>query len=122
VVIKADLSGERQFIEELLQATRTGRANWTGSIRPGCFQLVAGDYLVAIVADPQAGHSLGLYHSSGHLIEALSADRLSLPEGPDFAPLFEELHELARRQALGLRARWRRFSRVLATAQAGEPA
>ena len=107
---------ERQFVHELLNATRGGRVNWTGTVLPGRHQFIAGDYLVAI-GDEAGAPVLALHHVSGHRLEILHPVQFGAEGGePDLAPVFEELLELARSQALGLRRRWRWLSKQVAAA------
>ena len=112
-----DKSTERQFVRELVDATRAGRVAWTGTIRPGCYQYSAGDYLVTVANYPE-GIAIVLHHCSGHQLDALRA----VPtEGDEMSALFAELLELARTQSLGLRSRWQGLGKQLANAPAAAP-
>jgi hypothetical protein len=116
-----DRTAERQFLAELLAATRGGRVTWTGALKPGCYQYIAGDYLLALV-DEGEGPALALHHLSGHRLETLHPHLFSGPDGAhDLGGLFAEMFDLARIQALGLRRRWRHLAKQLAGAptQAG---
>ena len=113
-MLNLDRQSERQFLGELLAASRAGRVTWTGSVLPGCHQFVAGEYVVA-VTDENGEPVVALHHASGHRLETLRPGQFADPEGGEnLAPLFKELVELARVQALGLRRRWRQLSRQIA--------
>jgi hypothetical protein len=109
-----DRTTERQFLQQLLVATRASKALWTGTIKPGCYQYNAGEYLLAIAADPAHGFTLSLHHASGNPLEILTPALLAAGgEQPDLKADFAELYELARIQALNLRRRWRRLTAEL---------
>lgn len=112
-----DFSIELQFVAELLAATRAARVVWTGTVKPGCYQYIPGEYLLAI-ADDGDGPVLALHHRSGHRLQTLYPAMLLTPGGADMGPPFDELYALARSQALGLRRRLRQITKQIATAAA----
>jgi hypothetical protein len=111
-----DRRAERQFLNELLAATLAGRVAWTGTIRPGCWQFVAGDYLVAV--DGDGGEpAIALHHVSGYELETLRASQFAdEDEGDEVPALFGDIVAAARAHALGLRRRWRLLGRQIAAA------
>lgn len=116
-MLDAERNAERQFLGELLAATRSGRVAWTGTVIPGCCQFVAGDHLVAI-REEDGAPAVALHHVSGHRLGTLRPAQFAADdEHAGLEPVFAELLELAHIHALGLRRRWRQLAKHVSSVE-----
>jgi hypothetical protein len=97
----------RSLVDGLLEKTRAGEITWEEYPRDDVFQAALGDHVLTIErqgnipARPwQSRVKINIYNMGGKVVESFDNTKIENAE-QQYGDLMEEIHSLARRQALG---------------------